>query len=859
MPTLATRHERAASSLHQFTSVFGDFAVTQYGSLIGGIILEGHDPDGLNDVEMTILSLAARQIYQYLPESVVVTQYYIHAPGAATLVRQRSHPISELLSTRRKAFLDNKSLSGTFLIHLIEILPNRRLDKLSPLELLKISAHSFVSTKERDLLKHLLSPHKKVVIDQDKLEQQFTILYTLIRQMTEKWKALCPARSMSLGELWHYCKFLSCLDPFVLLRSLPVYPPVKNWDMLLGQTGCYTTRIGGVDCLKLDSNRPQYARLASVIQFGSDRITPGMWASTQESLVRSGKHFVIMLRFQPLSGLRKSLLFKSHENQILRKNISVLSLLQSQQPSNAPNPHTLKPVLKERLEELNRAEDTPDNWGMAHAMVAVFDKDPYALNENSIEIKKKMDTSGMFTCWESVNLIDAWKCFLPGGLDSATRLIPVTTSQFGALTLQYRELEGQIEVNDLTNAQHQKEEAQYIFLTHNNTPFHYSPFIGGRSMVFGVGPIRSGKSFTKNTLATHFLKYGGMFRAIDIDPGTEPIAQLYGDEGGIFKIDYEARQGFNLFASMESKYDLKFAAHIKQMIMEMIKLNDSEDLQIIDAQEQAHLDRAVRALMFLPKEHQTLSTLIFHTCPSLRQKMARWIRGTNGEPDGSFSHTFDCVEDAIGSLIKPVAVFNLANVKDIKPLFPLVMLEIFYRITGLFENPFHRHLPKLLDVDEAHAFLKVDFIRDYIVRSVRTWGKWNGGINLWTQSPKEFLDVPDWPALRSAATTFFFMADPQLDPGLYQETFHISEGECEAIKSLIPKREAYIVQREIGISKKIILEVEPEQYVVSTSTPYEVMMRQKNIHEWGVEEGIKRTVDALNNRHLSITHKGEKQ
>ncbi len=116
---------------------------------------------------------------------------------------------------------------------------------------------------------------------------------------------------------------------------------------------------------------------------------------------------------------------------------------------------------------------------------------------------------------------------------------------------------------------------------------------------------------------------------------------------------------------------------------------------------------------------------------------------------------------------------------------------------------------------------------------------------MWTQSPKEFVDLPDWPALRSAASTFFFMADPHMDEGLYRDAFQLTPGECEAIRNLTPKREAYIVQPELGVSKKIILEVEPEQYVVSTSTPHEADARRRNTEQFGFEQGLEMTIREL--------------
>ena len=227
-------------------------------------------------------------------------------------------------------------------------------------------------------------------------------------------------------------------------------------------------------------------------------------------------------------------------------------------------------------------------------------------------------------------------------------------------------------------------------------------------------------------------------------------------------------------------------------------------------------------------------------CPvELQQKLGRWYG------NGFYASLFDQKEDAVGSLDKPVVAFNLAGVKDDPILLPLTISEITYRVTRMFEDPNYRHVPKYLDIDEAHAPLKIDYFRDYVIRSIRTWGKWLAGISMWSQDPSEFLKIPDWSALRSAASTLFFMADPTLDVSLYRKTFNLSDGEISAIKELRPKREAYIVQRDIGVSKKILVEVEPEQHVISTSRPHEADLRRRLVDEYGIEEGIRRTIEEL--------------
>ena len=138
---------------------------------------------------------------------------------------------------------------------------------------------------------------------------------------------------------------------------------------------------------------------------------------------------------------------------------------------------------------------------------------------------------------------------------------------------------------------------------------------------------------------------------------------------------------------------------------------------------------------------------------------------------GRYAPLFAAETDAAGGLDKRVAVYNLQAVRDDENAMRPLLLELFYRITRAFEDPARRGIPKELHVDECHHALRLKAFADYLVAKVRTWGKWGAGVQLWTQSPEELLRSDNWAAVRSAASTFIFMADPKMDDELYRETF----------------------------------------------------------------------------------------
>jgi type IV secretion system protein VirB4 len=349
-------------------------------------------------------------------------------------------------------------------------------------------------------------------------------------------------------------------------------------------------------------------------------------------------------------------------------------------------------------------------------------------------------------------------------------------------------------------------------------------------------------------MAMHFMKYGGFYRAIDIDPGSELIAASFQDNKGVFRVSNAPNSGFNPFISYRGAGDLSFRPHLTQLMLEFLKANDSLADKVLTPAEQTELDTAIEDMLTgdLPEAQKTLSHLVAHLGEDLRRKFARWVRARNsssGDHGGRYAHLFDSQIDAIGTLDTPIGVFNLQALRDDNKALRPALMETLYRITQSFEDPQYRHLPKQLDIDEAHYTLGIQECSEYIVSKIRTWGKFFGSINMWSQSAQEFKDIANWPAIRSAATTFWFMADPNMDMDLYQTTFGLSYGQCEAIRNLVPKREAFLWQPEIGVSKVVLFDVELEQAIMNTSHPRDAAVRDRLIKQHGFAKGMDLSVE----------------
>ncbi|MGL6316690.1 VirB4 family type IV secretion system protein, partial [Vibrio sp. WXL103] len=417
----------------------------------------------------------------------------------------------------------------------------------------------------------------------------------------------------------------------------------------------------------------------------------------------------------------------------------------------------------------------------------------------------------------------------------------INTTQAAALSLFYRSQEG-MPVWDFGLKQ---EEAIYVLESNDGVPFHYTPFVGDKCLVIGVGPTRSGKTFFKLCIATHFLKLGGMYCAMDVDEGSEPLANFFREDSSVFCLkDAATTKGFNPFAMSYGKGDDAFMRHMMDLIRLMLAMNEAEDLRSLSSNEQLELEAAINQTMQQTGPLRSFSAMLGQCSPGVCQKLHKFRRGQ------VYGNLFDNDEDAIGVLEKPYSVYNVQGVKDSPALAQLVNTEIFFRSVRLFENPKFRTRAKFLDVDEGQYVLTKPGAADFLIAKARTWFKYGGGMGFWTQSPKHYSSLEEWSTLRSAATTFVFMSDPEMSKDEYQYAFpFLSDGECDIIMGLKPKQQAFIKQMDINIAKVVNLHVEDEQYVIATSRPHEAeIAKQIFATEPDEHKAIDMAVNAIKRR-----------
>ena len=814
------------------------YVLSYSGSVLAALEISGADPDGMSDRDRDALTIVIRNLLNILPDNLILSQYYIHFDDQAITLRERQHPVSKQIRDNRQRYLNSQKLSGSRCILFVELY-SRSDSQHSAIKLVKHLFAAINQPASREYVKRAVLYGEACGISKQTLGKLSNALSVLVNEIADYCAGVFDVRILDLDETYRTLKFFSTCDTSYLDATLQC-PDVLDSDLLDGQLIPVT--VQGMELLKIVNALNTYVRVLSVKQFNFAQFNPGVFATGANAPIRCRGNYILCTRYKALSPFQRSWMFLGREKELERETVSFGDFVKGIDGSSDKDMQVFKPSLVRKFQELDEAAALTDNWGLVSCHAVAFNTDVKVLERDIELLKSTLQQAGLSIVWETVAAMDVFFDVQPAS-DHRTKFlrdIPLNASQYATLSLVYRSAQGIDKVEDIHN-----EEAQYIFTSSDNTPFYYSSFTGGRGVTVGVGPIRSGKSFLRVALGMHWMKYGGLFRAIDIDPGSEPIAEAFGEEGGIFRIDDDKQQGFNLFTQAVDEKDTTFVNHLLNLIIMMIESNSSEEMRQLSLTEQMAIDKAITNVLKMPKDMQRLLTMAQHCPKSVMQKLSRFI-GT-----GHYAALFDSPIDAIGEFTKPVGVFNLAGIKEDETAKKLAMSEITYRIFRLFENPAYRTVPKWLDLDEVHHLLENPYItNDLIVKRIRTWGKWLGGLGMWTQSGVELGNIPDWPAIRSATSTFIFTADPTIDKEAYKAIFHLKDGEVDAIKTLIPKREVYIIQPDLNISKRCTLDVEPEQYVLSTSKPTEARLRQMNVERYGFDAGIKKTLQQLNNEGL---------
>lgn len=556
-------------------------------------------------------------------------------------------------------------------------------------------------------------------------------------------------------------------------ESISLSLPTPDIDMV---------SIANATCLRHKNATHIYSSIGSIIRF-IGKTKPEFWTHKKSDIISLPGEFIIYTAFKPYSQLQKATTFhaaKVKTEQITHNPIKRI-IRQGQIDLEKDNP-----VVYERLQKLNEARNWDISYGEGIFALIPFSKDPDMI----LPMRSKLDSSVLSSSgrmvWETHGLMTAYHSLMPTGIDYSARKLKINSHQYAALSLCYTQQSGLDEVKLL-----EKDRPLCYFQTPAKERFSFSPYVGQQSLIIGVGETRGGKTFLKNFISSMMMSWGAKASFLDIDEGSYPIATHFDGQSSIYDLpDYSYNPFDDYLPGVNENI---FHEHI----LNLFNLIANSPLEV---HEKEYIERSLSSLFKMPDKMHDMEHLISMLPAETQQKFDQFLNGIN---ESFFS-------SAKTKRLSNINCFNLERVYELKSLSALSYYTLIFQIINDFKFRTPKHIPKYLWIDEAHTPLEVKAIQHMVDNISRTGNKYLIGLGLFTQNAYELGKLDFWPALRTACSTLLFVSNPDIDDDHYKNTFKLTDYELSEIKSLIPRKEFYLIQREANISKR--LEFNPSPY-----------------------------------------------
>jgi type IV secretion system protein VirB4 len=783
-----------------------DFVLARDGSLWAVVELDGVDPDGLDAARVSAVTCTARNAIAALPSGAQRQEFYFHYRAPPPPPPPNAHPVVARLEAARHAHLLSKRMYRSRLFHAIGIPTTALSSRIGAIDAVTTVLLSPFDRAARSRLVRWASRDAELTYIVDGLERGRQTLRDIVDTYRRRWSSFCDSALLDTTMQWRIARALAEIEPTLLDRA--DVAPVDHWyaGVLRGEVPARS--VDGAEYLK-STTHGRYARIASVARLAR-RVVPGFWTTVRPALLTADADFIAATNARVLTPLQSALTFKQLRDDVSRSQINLLHHLAGGAAGEGGAPDAETAARRERAasdqREISEAERLDEFWHRASLSVVALGDSASGAREAALVLDSALAAASVHAVWETPGLHHAYEGAQLGAKPFPPRALLLNSTQCAAASLAYAHNRG-------VRIEAERDRALIVLETADGQPFGFSPFVGERGTVIGLGPSRSGKTFLKNALAAAWPRWAGSVVCLDYDVGSECLATLYGRDAGVFA----GNQGLNPFAAGE--YTNAFRAHFTRLLRAMLASNDAAGLKEIELDEQPLIDAALERTLALPAELRRLSILARHLTPQTAAKLARWLAEPAQGVPGRYATLLDNATDRIGAIDRLVTVFNLTELRDDTAARAPVLLELLWRVSAAFEDPARRHLPKKVVLDEAHLALRDASVGDFTATKARTWNKWNASVELWNHQVEEYGDLHAWDALRGSASTFIFTAAPDAITDKYCDVMRITPADVEVIRSLTPKRELYVIQPDLNLRKRLVLDPDAEALRWAASSP----------------------------------------
>ncbi len=363
-------------------------------------------------------------------------------------------------------------------------------------------------------------------------------------------------------------------------------------------------------------------------------------------------------------------------------------------------------------------------------------------------------------------------------------------------------------------------DAEYlnIFETRTRTPFFQDVYVDGVRVMLILGPTGTGKSVHGNQLIALEQKYGGFSYIFDIGGSYESVVELYGG-----RVDRIGKDGprVNPFALEQTESNLKF-------LYSFVRLLLASGGAELEPEDDDVIHKAVQDMYLLDRENRRLSNL--YLPKKLDRYLSKWVR------DGVYHAIFDNVEDSLSLSRLQCFDFQGVNNEQYADLIEPLMVWLLRRINDVLYDTANLGVPKHILIEEIFSSMKNRQLLEGALSSIKTVRKNLGGVTLIGQSSEDLGENAD--SIVNSCTSFLFLKDATFNRKRYAELFKMNEQQIALFESL-QDREALYIRRD-GLTKVVILNLDPRSYATFSTKPKDRVRRSKLIAKYGLTEGIER-------------------
>lgn len=800
-----SKNFRESGALNQNVPIFGfvddETFITKAGDL--GVVLkvEGVDYECLDPQQLDHLTKRLQSALKLFDTNYRVYQYLFKSNNPVIPRGTYSNPVVNAAMEDRLAHFEKKRdrLYTIEIYYVILFLGFRhRTDFVSALRKLPKSPRQALTE-----LKGLFAAETQITLIESAIERARKPLHRTVTTFLLQVQDFVTVRLLPKAEAFVTLKKLLNFNPAQIATARLKYDTNVDYFLCDSRIDCYPTH------LVVDDYHVRVITLKEP--------TALSWPLVFKQFYEIPANYHVVSEWHPIDNLKAKSKIERHRRHFHNTKTSLMSQATSGGDAYADVlVDDSKAAMVQSLAELKKEIELQGNYlGEFSMTVVLYDKEPSVVEKACAEVYKVFSVNDGASYEERYNLLNAFFATLPGNYPFNLRYLDLLNTNYADYSFLFTLLTGD------RVAKHLNREYLAVLETNHQTPYYFNLHHNDIAHTLMLGMTGSGKSFLLNFLITNAQKYDPYTFIFDLGGSYAGITQLLG--GAYLRVGIESRDfTINPFALEPTKENLNFLFAFVKVLIEgkaQYALTTADDRDLYGSLENLYqIDPRLRRL-------KTLSHLLRK---DLGERLARWTMG------GQYDFVFDNEADTLS--VGRFQCFDFEGMNRYPDVIQPLLFYVLHRANNVIYDRAISTTFKLFVMDEAWRFFEHPTVRAYIVEALKTWRKKNAGMVLATQSLDELSKSEIVNVVNESCPTKIFLANPDMDRGVYKETFHLNETELELISGLIPKRQILIKRPDFA--KVVNLEVDRKSYFLYTNDPNDNFKRDQAIRAHGFEQGL---------------------